>query len=105
MYIDIAGCTGFTDEAIIYLLESDTGSIHQLDLSSCTQLNLGIIGLRRHHICTNIKSIKLRHLEQISDSMIEWIAKGCKNLQNVDFAGSRFTRDSTLDYLFKGCKR
>ena len=104
---DIAGCTGFTNEAIIHMLESDPspGVIHQIDLSGCKQIELGAIGLKRNSISTNVKKMKLRNIPRISDSMMGWIASGCKYLQSIDLQGSIIASDMTLGYLFSGCKR
>lgn len=104
--IDISGCTGFTDEALIHLLEGDLspGSIYDLDLSHCTQLELGFVGLRRHASSTNCKTLKLRSIPRISDSVMEWIGVGCQHLQYIDISDSAIN-DYALGYLFKGCKR
>ena len=89
------------------MLESDPspGVIHQIDLSGCTQLELGVIGLYRHSIPNNVKTITLRYIPRISDSMMGWIASGCKNLQKIDMTGCGIVNDLTLGYLFSGCKR
>ncbi len=91
----------------MYLFESDPspGIIHQIDISGCTQLQLGFIGLSRNFIPTNIKTIKMRSFPKVSDSMMGWIASGCKNLQKLDLTGCCFVHDLALGYLFSGCKR
>ena len=95
-----------SNEAIIHLLESDTsGTIYQIDLSNCIQIELGIIGLCRHSITNRVKFIKMCNIPALSDSMMGWIASGCKNLQKIDLSGSDFVNDLTLGYLFDGCKR
>jgi len=78
--------------------------IHQLDLSGCTQLHLGVIGLSRNIVSNNVKVIKMCNLN-VSDSMLGWIASGCKNLQKIDLSGCSFVHTSSLGYLFNGCKR
>ncbi len=90
------------------MLESDPspGVIHQIDLSDCRQIELGAIGLRRRNsISTNVKTMKLRNIPRISDSMMDWVASGCKHLQSIDLQGSLLASDMTLGYLFSGCKR
>lgn len=49
--------------------------------------------------------MKMRDLPRVSDSMMGWIASGCKNLQRIDLSGCTLANDLTLGYLFNGCKR
>ena len=105
-HTDIEGCVKLSNEAIIHLLESDTaGTIYQINLSNCIQIELGVIGLCRHSISNRVKSVELRNIPILSDSIMGWISSGCKNLQKIDLSGCNIMHDLTLGYLFEGCKR
>lgn len=104
--VDFDGCTGLSNGAIIHLLESDTaGIIYHVDISNCTQIELGMIGFCRHSISNSVKYIKMCNIPKLSDSMMGWIGSGCKNLQKIDLSGCSVIHDITLGYLFGGCKR
>lgn len=100
---DLAGCTNFSNEVLIQLLENDNGHLSTLDLSGCAQLELGIIGLRRSGSPTKCKMLLLKKIPNMCDSMMGWIAEGCRNLQYIDLSDSNLS-DSCLDYLSAGCK-
>lgn len=104
--IDLSGCTNFTDEALMKMLEDDCcGCIRELDLCGCTQLKMGLIGFRRKgNISTNCRTLGLRQASLASDSTLNWLAEGCLHLQSLDLSHCRFP-DSALSYLFQGCKQ
>lgn len=103
--IDLSGCTNFTDEALMKMLEDDCfGCIRELDLCGCMQLKMGLIGFRRKgKISTNCRKLGLCQTSLVSDSTLNWLAEGCLHLQSLDLSHCRF-QDSALSYLFRGCK-
>lgn len=103
--IDLSGCTNFTDEALMKMLEDDCcGCIRELDLCACTQLQMGLVGFRRKgSTSTNCRKIGLCQTSLASDSTLKWLAEGCSHLQSLDLSHCRF-QDSALSYLFRGCK-
>ena len=50
------------------------------------------------------KMIRLKRL-QITDSMMTWIASGCRDLQLIDLSDCDRVNDLTLSYLLEGCTR
>ena len=103
--IDLSGCTNFTDEALMKMLEDDCcGCIRELDLCACTQLQMGLVGFRRKgNISTNCRKLGLCQTSLASDSTLNWLAEGCSHLQSLDLSHCHF-QDSALSYLFRGCK-
>ena len=103
--VDLSGCKNFNDEALTKMLEDDCcGCIRDLDLSRCTQLKMGLVGLRRKgNITTNVRTLRLCHTSLVSDSTLSWLAEGCFRLLSLDLSGCNFP-DSSLSYLFRGCK-
>ena len=77
--MNLSGCTNFTDEVLMKMLEDDCcGCIRDLDLSRCTQLKMGLVGLRRKgNITTNVRTFRLCHTSLVSDSTLSWLAEGC----------------------------
>jgi len=100
---DLSGCTNYTDEALIQLLESECGTLNTLNLSGCKQIQLGFIGLRRSSSSRNCFNLELRQLPQISDYFMSWISEGCRNLQKIDLSDSHVT-DKSLSFLSEGCR-
>ena len=104
--IDLSGCTNFTDEALMKMLEDDCcGCIRELHLCRCVQLKMGLVGFRRkgNMTTTNCRTLGLCHTSLVSDSTLSWLAEGCSHLQSLDLSHCRFP-DSALSYLFRGCK-
>jgi len=106
MYIDLSGCTGFSNEAFISLFESDPspGVIRNIDLSN-TNIELGMIGLKKHHLGSSFKVIKMRNFPRVLDSMLEWVAIGCHDLQFIDLSGARDISDYGVGCLLQSCQR
>jgi len=117
-HIDISGCTGFSNEALIQLLECDQGPLHYLDLSYCKQIDIGLIGLQSTSASssplshteiisspTKFTTLKLRGLPKILDSAMKWIGDGCKLLQNIDLSDCHFVSDFSLNHILQGCVR
>lgn len=94
--IDMSGCTGFTDDAILSLFESNPNVLRNIDLSYNPQMQLGISGLHRSN-CSQITRLVLEG-NHISDSMMKWIGKGCRNLLELQL--SRCTGVSSLSLLY-----
>lgn len=102
---DFTGCKNISNEGLIRLLESEGGVIHHLDLSRCTQIDLGLIGFRRNHSSTYCRVLKLNEAVGICDSTMAWLAEGCGRLQKLDLSDCRTVTDSGLSYLSQGCNR
>jgi hypothetical protein len=103
--VDFSGCTGFSNEVLIKLLESDPspGVIRNIDFSD-TNIELGCIGLSKNrHIGNNCKVIKMRNLPRVLDSMMQWIAAGCNDLQFIDLSGCQLS-DYCVGYLLN-CRK
>mmetsp|Transcript_16229 Transcript_16229/g.25324 ORF Transcript_16229/g.25324 Transcript_16229/m.25324 type:complete len:1372 (+) Transcript_16229:395-4510(+) len=103
--LDFAGCREFSNEGLIRLLENEGGVIRNLDLSRCSQIDLGLIGFRRNHSSTNCRVLKLNGLVGICDSTMAWLAEGCGRLQVLDLSDCCTVSDSSLSYLSQGCNR
>ena len=101
---DFSGCISFTNEAFVYMMEADVpnGSLRDINISGCTQFNLGYIGFAR---ASNCKTLVMRDLNKIDDFTATCIARGCKFLQNIDFSCCRYIHDSCFEYIFQGCTR
>ena len=98
---DLNGCTGFSNEVLINLLESDPspGVIRNIDLSN-TNIELGMVGFSKHRLAgNNCKIIKMKNLPRVLDSMMQWIAAGCNDLQVIDLSGCQIS-DYCIGYLF-----
>ena len=103
--VNLSRCTSFSNECLIHLLEHDDGVIRELDLSFCVQIDLGLIGFQRNFKSTKCNTLKLRGLRGVCDSMMTWLAEGCKNLHDLDLSDCCLVTDSSLEYLAKGCTR
>lgn len=96
--IDMSGCTGFTNDAILSLFESNPNVLRNINLSYSPQIQLGISGLQR----SNSSHITRLVLEgnHLSDSMMNWIGKGCKNLLELQLSHCTGISSLSLFYLF-----
>ena len=101
--LNLAGCTRFSNESLISLLEHGGSVITKLDLSRCVQIDLGLIGFRRNFTSTSCLVLKLHGLTGICDATMSWLAEGCKKLQHLDLSSCRLITDSSLGYLARGC--
>jgi len=103
--LDLSRCTRFSNESLISLLEHDGGVIKSLDISYCTQINIGLIGFKRNFTTTNCHILNIRGINGICNSTMSWLSDGCKYLKFLDLSFSRLVDDSALSYLSKGCTR
>ncbi len=88
---------------MLKLLESDPspGIIRNIDFSD-TNIELGCIGLSKGSR-NNCRIIKLKNLPRVLDSMMQWIAAGCTELQCIDLSGCNLS-DFSLGYLLN-CRK
>ena len=103
--IDFSG-TSYSNEAFIRLFESDPapGILRNINVSR-TNIELGMIGLKRRHVETQVKVITMQQLPHILDSMLEWIASGCRGLQSIDLSKAGSISDYAISSLLKCCRR